>query len=180
MTKHARYSRNDPNRRTSDPNPIRDSTLDPPSTPTSTAACTELDALLLRVLADEHERDEQRQSERQRRQVDPAEDRAPERVTEPRRLRRPVAGRTVRRAARRRAAPAAPPIANTTYVSRQPYRSISAADSGDITIVPTPMPATASPTADGAIAATNHPPTVATIGTYPHAAAIPTPAPYVT
>ena len=64
-------------------------------------------------------------------------------------------------------------------MSRQPWRSISAAASGDSTNVPTPMPATAKPTAR-ARWWSNHPPTSAIIGTYPHAAATPTPAPYVT
>ena len=58
----------------------------------------------------------------------------------------------------------APPIPKATYVSRHPYRSIEAAASGDRTSVPTPIPATASPTAI-ARCSTNHPPTIATIGT---------------
>ena len=71
---------------------------------------------------------------------------------------------------------AIPPIANTTYVVLHPYRSISDAASGAQTSVPAPMPDTAMPSAN-VRRLLNHPPTVATIGTYPHAVAVPTPTP---
>src|SRR4051794_26872558 len=73
---------------------------------------------------------------------------------------------------------AVPPTARTTYAVRQPYRSIRDSDSGAITSVPIPMPATDTPSA-AVRRRTNQPPTVATIGTYAHATAVPTPTPYV-
>ena len=65
---------------------------------------------------------------------------------------------------------------STTYEVRHPWASISRSDSGASTSVPTPMPATAMPSAV-VRRRSNQPPTVATIGTYTQATATPTPTP---